>query len=434
MCSQDKKQVPSKKLYSRCPAGWSVHYLALDRNFTDVPSKALTATMISEGQHSSSKWAPYLAILPQKLDSLVFWSDDELAELQASSVLRKIGRSSAEEMFTKHITSLGLRDFNMELCHQVASVIMAYAFDIPDEEAAKQENGAVEGDADDLVSDDEEDEKTILSMIPLADMLNADAERNNARIYYENEDLEMRTIKPIATGEEIFNDYGQLPRSDLLRRYGYVTDNYAPYDVTEISTASIVSLLTEQPLEVFPSQFLDPLTTAEAEKRMTLADREGILEDSYDVNYATTEETAIPDELLAFLYILLLDNENLEAIATSQSALPSRSKLATELVGKVLAVALRQREAEYSTTLEVDEKLLRMGNLKPRVAMATQVRLGEKRVLRQAVEEAMKFELTNKRMRVLRGSALNTAKNGGNQNNKRRAEETPKSAKKGRHR
>jgi SET domain-containing protein 6 len=390
--------------------------------------------MMSEGQQSDSKWAPYLAILPQKLDSLVFWSDEELAELQASSVVKKIGRSSAEEMFTKHISPLGLGEFNVELCHQIASVIMAYAFDIPEEEPAKQENGGAEGDADELVSDDGEDEKTILSMIPLADMLNADAERNNARIYYENEDLEMRTIKPIKTGEEIFNDYGQVPRSDLLRRYGYVTENYAQFDVAEISSASIKLLMTEVPLELQSGQFLDPLTSAEAEKRMALADREGVLEDSYDVNIANSEEPAIPDELLAFLYLLLLDNENLEAIATSQSALPSRSKLATELVGKVLVKALRHREAEYATTLEEDEKLFQAANLPRRTAMAIQVRHGEKRVLRQAIEEAMKFEASDKRIRQIRGSALNTAKNGSNLNNKRRAEEVSKSAKKGRHR
>lgn len=49
----------------------------------------------------------------------------------------------------------------------------------------------------------------------------------------------MRSIKPIRKGEEIFNDYGELPRADLLRRYGYVTDNYAQYDEVEISMRTI---------------------------------------------------------------------------------------------------------------------------------------------------------------------------------------------------
>lgn len=46
---------------------------------------------------------------------------------------------------------------------------MAYAFDIPERPSKEDNENAEEGD--DLVSDDGDDEKTILSMIPLADML-----------------------------------------------------------------------------------------------------------------------------------------------------------------------------------------------------------------------------------------------------------------------
>lgn len=49
----------------------------------------------------------------------------------------------------------------------------------------------------------------------------------------------MKAIKPIYEGEEIFNDYGEIPRADLLRRYGYVTDNYAQYDVIELQLGDI---------------------------------------------------------------------------------------------------------------------------------------------------------------------------------------------------
>lgn len=49
----------------------------------------------------------------------------------------------------------------------------------------------------------------------------------------------MKAIKQIREGEEIFNDYGEIPRADLLRRYGYVTDNYAPFDVVELSLNDI---------------------------------------------------------------------------------------------------------------------------------------------------------------------------------------------------
>lgn len=41
----------------------------------------------------------------------------------------------------------------------------------------------------------------------------------------------MKTIRNVPAGEELFNDYGPLPRSELLLRYGYVTDRYEQYDI-----------------------------------------------------------------------------------------------------------------------------------------------------------------------------------------------------------
>ena len=54
--------------------------------------------------------------------------------------------------------------------------------------------------------------------------------------------MTMISLKPITKGQEIFNDYGQLPRSDLLRRYGYITDNYKKWDVVEIDAQTIIEV------------------------------------------------------------------------------------------------------------------------------------------------------------------------------------------------
>ncbi|CAG8973799.1 hypothetical protein HYALB_00006344 [Hymenoscyphus albidus] len=374
------------------------------------PWLALTAALLSEAQQPNSKWAPYLAVLPKNLDSLVFWSDTELAQLQASTVVGKIGRAGAEEMFSKYLVPLGLGEYNSDMYHRVASIIMAYAFDIPEESTSKQDTGVAEGEADDLVSDDGEDEKTILSMIPLADLLNADADRNNARLCCDNEDLEMRTIKPISEGQEILNDYGQLPRSDLLRRYGYVTEDYSSYDVAEISTSLVTSVLGAERLSLPNGSHLDPLSHGDLEKRINLADREGVLDETYDLVHSGQDGPAVSDELIALMYLLLLDEDNLEAIITAKTSLPSRSKIATELVGQVLAVLIQRREHEYATTMEEDEKLMLAGNLPKRTEMAIQVRRGEKKVLRGAVNEAFSFSGANKRMRIGQESPRNDSK------------------------
>ncbi|KFY71072.1 hypothetical protein V499_08724 [Pseudogymnoascus sp. VKM F-103] len=348
---------------------------------------ALTAVIISEGSRPESKWAPYFNVLPTKLDSLVFWSPEELAELQASAVLKKVGKDKAEEIFHQSISKVTPEGTDVDIFHRVASTIMAYAFDIPDIEQ-EEEEGANE---DDLVDDDEQ--KTSLAMIPLADMLNADAD-NNVRLHYDGEELEMRTIKPIKNGEEILNDYGQLPRSDLLRRYGYVTDKYAPFDVAEVSTSTI----TDHIYQDLAGELKVYLRASEIEARLELARREDVYEDAYDVGHATEEWPCISDELVALVYLLLVGEETLAAIQSSKMSLPSRSKMETELVGKALQRIFERREREYSTTVAEDENLLQAGNHSNRVQMAIQVRMGEKVVLREAKKEAGKFQGDNKRM------------------------------------
>jgi SET domain-containing protein 6 len=390
--------------------------------------KGLTTIILSESLRRDSRWAPYFAVLPEYLDSLIFWSERELAELQASTVLQKIGKVQAEQLFSQHVAPLGLENFSTDNCHRIASTIMAYAFDIPEKtntmELDTRGEESEEGE-EELMSDDDEEEKTLLSMIPLADMLNADADRNNARLRCDNEDLEMRTIKSVPKGDELLNDYGLLPRSDLLRRYGYVTDNYAFYDVAEISTESILSAFRNSTIQI-PN--LEQLSYEELEKRIALAEREGVLQDSYDLVHAGPDGPSIPDELLAFIYLLLVDEETVHSISSTQSSLPTRSKLAAGLVGQVLAALLLVREKDYATTLEEDKKLVEAENIPRRARMAIQVRLGEKQVLREAIQEANSFKGTNKRMRIQKESKHGTT----NQNGKRRAHELLNVGKKGR--
>ena len=343
---------------------------------------------MNEASNLNSKWAPYFKVLPEKLDSLVFWSPEELAELQASAVVNKIGKDQAEEVFRDSVSKIVPEGSTSEAFHRVASIIMAYAFDIPEapvEDEKKDENA----EEDELV--DDEDEITNMAMIPLADMLNADVD-NNARLHYDGDDLEMRAIRPIKAGEEILNDYGQLPRSDLLRRYGYVTDKYAVFDVAELPTAPIISYIRK---ELFKNH---KVRQTEVDARVELAKREDVYEDSYDIAHADEEYPAIPDELVALIWLLLVDKETFAALKSSKLSLPPRTKMETKLVGSVIQALLKRRASEYATTAEEDDKLLEAADLPHRRRMAIKVRQGEKFVLSEAEKEASRFALENKRM------------------------------------
>lgn len=52
-------------------------------------------------------------------------------------------------------------------------------------------------------------------------------------------------VQPIKKGEELLNDYGSMPQAELLRRYGYITPNYAQFDVVDLSHKIIVKAISK---------------------------------------------------------------------------------------------------------------------------------------------------------------------------------------------
>lgn len=160
------------------------------------PWLSLMLVMIYEYlQGPQSRWSPYFRVLPTRFDTLMFWSPAELAELQASAIVDKIGKQGADESILDSIAPIMRANPNLfppvnelssyegdagaatllELAHVMGSLIMAYAFDI---EKAEEDDDEAEGSNDGYMTDDEE-EQLSKGMVPLADLLNADADRNN---------------------------------------------------------------------------------------------------------------------------------------------------------------------------------------------------------------------------------------------------------------
>jgi hypothetical protein len=134
-------------------------------------------------QGTNSPWKAYLDVLPSTFDTPMFWSDAELDELQASAMRGRIGKADAEEMFRTKILPIvrsngaafpSSRDVSDEelisLAHRMGSTIMAYAFDLENDEEREEdeEDGWVE----------DRDGKSMMGMVPMADILNSDAEFN----------------------------------------------------------------------------------------------------------------------------------------------------------------------------------------------------------------------------------------------------------------
>ncbi|KAK4696015.1 hypothetical protein P7C71_g1825, partial [Lecanoromycetidae sp. Uapishka_2] len=151
---------------------------------------ALVLSLIYEdGLEKRSTWWPYLNILPSAFDTLMYWNASELAELQGSAVLDKIGKQDADEafkkcllpvvqqnseLFGKHSQAFGSADAEaalLSLAHRMATLIMAYGFDLEADGSSSEED-----EADGSSQSAYELNK---GMIPLADLFNADGDLNN---------------------------------------------------------------------------------------------------------------------------------------------------------------------------------------------------------------------------------------------------------------
>lgn len=193
-----------------------------------------------------SLWFPYLEVLPindtenYQFNQLMYWSEAELAKLQPSYIVNRVGARQAEEMFSKlkelylkYLGEVSQDDFNA-----VATLIMSYSFDV-------SLRGEEKDDDDEQDDEDEEEEPNdsspieqcsyLKSMVPFADTLNADTHGHNASLMYSADLLSMRSIKRIPKGEQVYNSYSQHPNAELLRRYGYVELSGSAHDFAEIS-------------------------------------------------------------------------------------------------------------------------------------------------------------------------------------------------------
>ncbi|CEQ42354.1 SPOSA6832_04163 [Sporobolomyces salmonicolor] len=352
----------------------------------------------------TATWTPYLSLLPPpgSFNSLMFWSDDELADLKGSMVLGKIGKDEAEQEFEEtvvpfikeHEAVFGkAEDYTLELFHWMGSLVLSRSFhvDHKEEDEGKEDE---EEDSDDEEEDEREDVADV-AMVPFADLLNAKSGCDN---------LNMMATSRIPAGTQIFNTYADPPNSDLLRRYGHV-DDMNEADLVEVGLESVVDLIG-------PAQGLGE---EERERRA-----EWLLEMGIDDTFGIELNHSLPPELISAIRTFLLSADDFAKAQKKES--PPKPKLDASSAAWARQLVER-REAEYETSIEAspllrhflfsvissspsfpslcgslafsaicadtesdcvqdDEALLKSSALSLRRRMAVIVRLGEKRILR----------------------------------------------------
>ncbi|KAL4245586.1 Ribosomal lysine N-methyltransferase 4 [Abortiporus biennis] len=403
--------------------------------------------MYEESLGESSKWSGYLDVLPSTFDTPMFWSEEDIKELQGTAVVDKIGRGEAEKDYNeKLIPAIQSRPdlfppeviprfYSLERYHIMGSRILSRSFhvsewkpsdhDEEDEDEADEndhhdgEEGEgyveantslgsamdvdepeirTEGDEDDSDSDDEDvEDPSDVAMVPMADMLNARFESENAKLFYEPTELKMITTRPIKAGEQIWNTYGDPPNSDLLRRYGHV--DVVPFPPTfnspiciktpgiEGNPADVVEIRADLVVESVKKKKLASMNGGnKGGKDDEMKERvDWWLEFADDDVFVLSTDCTVPEDLISLARLLLLSSSDWKR-AKEKSKLP-KPAMDEETLPIVIDV-FERRLKEYLTTLNYDEAALKDSSaLSTNKRSAIVVRIGEKRILDGTLQE-----------------------------------------------
>ncbi|KAG0196630.1 hypothetical protein BGX28_009911 [Mortierella sp. GBA30] len=329
---------------------------------------------------ANSQWKPYFDILPMEFSTPMFWSVEELQDLAGTGVTDKIGKDEAESIFKEklwpvinnHSEHFPTQDKDeaafLKIFHRMGSLIMAYAFH--DTLPGKDEDEDMDEDEEE---EEEEDEKMNVSMVPMADMLNHKTGYNNARLFHEKDCLRMVAIKPIKSGQQIYNTYGDLCNADLLRKYGFV-DVPNPHNIAEISGESVVAKCTAAD------------DNDKDEKVEWLLEHDG-LEDFFILE----SDGEIPEELIGCAKILMMPIDEFRTTVVEGKKLPS-TKLTLD-IQKVLRELLETKLVEYVSNAKDDKALLKQAqdSLPQNKRHAAIVRSGEREIVQSVLDKVKKW-------------------------------------------
>ncbi|PHZ17134.1 RuBisCO-cytochrome methylase [Rhizopus microsporus ATCC 52813] len=313
---------------------------------SELPGWApLILCMMYEIDKPESFWKPYFDVLPREFSTPMFWNQDDLKELEGTDIdSDDLFHNELEPIIKKHPELFDEKKHNLELFHICGSLVMAYSF-LDEMQKLPKKKTQEEEQEDEEDDDDDDDEEGLITMVPMADMLNHKAGFNNARLFHEPDCLQMKAIKNIKEGEQIYNTYGDLCNADLLRKYGFV-DEKNDFDLVELDGLLVVDVCCEGQDEALK------------EKKIEFLMEEGALDDTKDEFKMMEEKQKLP-----------------------------KPKLTKEAKEKIETI-LKKRLERYPTSLEDDELMLTQ--VKDNKKNALIVRIGEKKIIKETLANVEK--------------------------------------------
>ncbi|XP_027346229.1 ribulose-1,5 bisphosphate carboxylase/oxygenase large subunit N-methyltransferase, chloroplastic [Abrus precatorius] len=326
------------------------------------PWLAVALFLIRERSRDDSLWKHYFTILPKETDSTIYWSEEELSELQGTQLLS---------------TTLSVKEYVQSEFRRLEEDIILpnkqlFPFPITLDDFFWA-FGILRSRAFSRLRNEN------LVVIPFADLINHSARVTTEDHAYEIKGaaglfswdylFSLRSPLSVKAGDQVYIQYDlKKSNAELALDYGFAEPNADRNAYT----------LTLQISESDP--FFDD--------KLDIAESNGFGETAYfDIFYSRP----LPPGLLPYLRLVALGGTDaflLESLFRNSIwghlELPV-SRDNEELICRVVREACKSALAGYHTTIEEDQKL-KEASLDSRLAIAVEVRQGEKKVLQQIDE------------------------------------------------
>ncbi|XP_029642388.1 actin-histidine N-methyltransferase [Octopus sinensis] len=366
--SVPRKLMISTETASRSQIGFLIEE---DKLLQSMPNVVLAIHLLSESKNSDSFWYPYISCLPKNYNTTLYFNPEELKLLKGSPVLteafnhyQRIARQYAYfyKLFQNnhYAQKFPLREgFTYDDYRWAVSTVMTRQNQIP------SSNG----------------NQMINALIPFWDMCNHcngqlstdfDLVENCGKCY---------AMVNFQKEEQIFIFYGPRSNSELLIHNGFV------YMENLFDTLTIkLGISKSDPLYALKSEVLARLSMLPSK--------------SFQLNAGSKP---VSRELLSFLRVICMNQENLQERFTGENAADLLSQMGNEevivsqenemKVWQFIATRVQLLLKTYTTSLETDEHLDN-NELSERAKLSLQMVMCEKRILNSTLDYAKSKKLS----------------------------------------
>jgi len=340
--------------------------------------------MHEAGKGSASTFAPYLETMHEGLpDTPIFWSSQELTELDGTAVNATERLSQLLDAYEKHAKPLiALRPSLWPAPHDSRDAFKRATATVTSRGFHATAGGPY--------------------MVPVCDMLNhhCTAPSTSMSSVKIQGDVTFRMLldTPVKAGDQIWNSYGAaLPNHELLNGYGFLDATNEERTCVVFPLELILEQCKEDSIQSNPEE---AESSADAKKSEVMFKRKkaslqeaGCLPDKA---FTVTKDDMVPEQLLTVLQVMHMDEEMFRHFEEEPTILGTELDVEddefVEAVERSLLGVVERKLGQYKGTLAEDVELVKTAQ--GRLCTAIKLRMVEKTMLMdlkaQLLEDATK--------------------------------------------